>query len=581
MEFPVLPNVCVGDIGDVIKIYEDIVRRADRSTFPIPSEIQSQCFQEMSSRRLYDLNRRASIFKNHALAFAEASHDLLVRSASLTTASGQRSRLRQYSSIYIRIVSDDEETQKQQIDLLRDLIDAGVFVFSGGSPRTKTKDSNPIQQFILTFRKIYGLAAYIGLADRDRFELSGADLSEWLNNPSAAKEILLRNQINEEIAPETDPDHPEPEELPSPKTEHKVTPPLVARQGDLFGLPGTTEIKETGSSFFATRLEVEVQEIHRDELRKCGISSLISGLGFEDRTLFSNKFLATRLPGTSVHLIRYPAVGHADSILKVWSDAGNSVTEYPYQSALAHGAALGGLALVDISGLTKPIIFSAIREQLMTKGRVFVCHASAEFHYPLEEDIDALFAAERSEDSMAFLERLDQLLRGEKGPYKDIRLLRDAGDPSRARSLLAFASSKHERLFSLLDRREFDQIDVIAPKGNTPRARVALLAADFVRQNYANVRVSQIDSNDLFGLVQFLDQQYLDMYAAGGTNVELGLTGSKIQAVSAAILSSVRKVSQCWYLSPAAFDEKRFSKGIGPIRVFEIKVRKASPNSDG
>ena len=210
----------------------------------------------------------------------------------------------------------------------------------------------------------------------------------------------------------------------------------------------------------------------------------------------------------------------------------------------------------------------------MREGRVFVCHASAESHYPLEEDIEALFAAQKSDNPIAFLERLDQLLRGEKGPYRDLRLLNDEGDPSRGRALLAFASSKHERLFSLLDRREFDQIDVIAPTGDAPRARVAQLAADFVRQNYPNVRVSQINTNDLFGVVRFLDEQYLAVYGAGGANVELGLTGSKIQAVSAAILSSVRKVSQCWYLSPSEFDEKRFSKGVGPIRIFEIKVRR-------
>ena len=73
------------------------------------------------------------------------------------------------------------------------IIDAGVFVFAGGStvPRTKTRDSNPTQQFKLTYRKIYGLVNFIGLAERDRFELSGADLEEWLSEPS--KEILLRN----------------------------------------------------------------------------------------------------------------------------------------------------------------------------------------------------------------------------------------------------------------------------------------------------------------------------------------------------------------------------------------------------
>jgi len=188
----------------------------------------------------------------------------------------------------------------------------------------------------------------------------------------------------------------------------------------------------------------------------------------------------------------------------------------------------------------------------------------------LEEDLERLFAAQKQDDPRVFLESLDQVLRGEKGPYTAIRLLKEESDPSRARALLAFASAKHERLFSLLDRREFDQIDVIAPSGDTPRAKVATFAAEFVCQNHANARVNRIDSSDLIGLIRYLDEEYLKIYDKGGANLELGLTGSKIQAVAAAVLSTVRKVSQAWYLSPREFDEKRFSKGVGSIRIFEI-----------
>jgi len=45
-----------------------------------------------------------------------------------------------------------------------------------------------------------------------------------------------------------------------------------------------------------------------------------------------------------------------------------------------------------------------------------------------------------------------------------------------------------------------------------------------------------------------------------------------MQAVAAAVLSSQRKVSQAWYLSPKEFDEKRFSSGVGEIRLYDIKV---------
>jgi hypothetical protein len=97
-------------------------------------------------------------------------------------------------------------------------------------------------------------------------------------------------------------------------------------------------------------------------------------------------------------------------------------------------------------------------------------------------------------------------LTGEDGPYKDIKLLDDVSDPSRNRALLAFASPKHERLFSLLDRREFDQIEIITPKGDAPHAKVATYAAEFICQNCQSARkffqVSASKSFQLSGLSQ-------------------------------------------------------------------------------
>ena len=170
-----LTNVCVGDIGDIIKLYEEILRRYNPpKELPIPQNIQTECFRLLSSRRLYELNRRNVLFKDHALGFAQASHELLVRSYRKGVDNGTIvQRLRQYSSIYVRVTADEESRRSEQIDRLRELIDSSVFVFAGGAPRTKTKDSNPIQQFILSFRKIYGISSFIGLADRDRFELFG------------------------------------------------------------------------------------------------------------------------------------------------------------------------------------------------------------------------------------------------------------------------------------------------------------------------------------------------------------------------------------------------------------------------
>jgi hypothetical protein len=581
-----LTGVCVGDVGDVIKLYEEILRRGDSAnTYPIDDQTQSKCFQEMSARRLYDLNRRATYSKNHALAFAQTAHDLLVRSYR-NALKDQKSkvRLRQYSSIYVRVTAEDENSQKQQIDRLRDLIDAGVFVFAGGTPRTKTKDSNPILQFILSYRKIYGLAAYIGLADRDRFELSGEDLGRWLelDDVLAAKEILLRNQIDDEVdengvldngqcGQETEVTSQEQPAGALLTAAQDSAPGALSRQVDLFGALGSAAASPE-PRVWADKVSVSVRQISEDELAALPVKSTLVGLGFEDRTLASNKFLSGVLKPVTVHAIKYSVEGHSRAILDAWSKSAVVMVETAYDKALAALPRLDGLALVDISGLAKPLIFKAVRNELVARGRVLVCHASAERHYPLQEDLENLFAVEKSEDPVAFLESLADLLTGEDGPYKEIKLLDNASDPSRNRALLAFASPKHERLFSLLDRREFNQIEIIAPEGDPPHAKVAAYAAEFICQNYPNASVTKFGNDDLLRLVEYLDAKYLKIYGSGGANFELGLTGTKTQALAAAVLSSVRKVSQAWYLSPKKFDEKRFSSGVGSIRVYDISI---------
>jgi serine/threonine protein kinase len=569
-----LTNVCVGDIGDVIKLYEQILQQASAGkaqiSIPISDAIQSECFQALSSRRLYDLNRRGGYYKNHALAFAEAAHELLVRSAKKVPG-GQRG-LRQYSSIYVRVSADTPESLNEQIDKLRDLIDAGVFVYSGGAPRTKTKDSNPIQQFKLSYRKIYGLAAFIGLSDRDRFELTGDKLNNWLRG--ADKAVLLESQIGDEIDSydeEVAPRAAAPSPSHSPSSATVVQDPQATLFGDQFEVEVIERARRVSGSQ-AKPIDALVRELKPGDLAGLGVQSILTGLGFEDRTLASNDVLSASLRAVDVQAVRYHLEGHGPVIEALWRDRGHTLTEIDYSQAMAGGFRLNGLSLVDVSGLSKPIIFTAIRRELRAKGRVIVFHMSAQTHYPLEGDLQELFAAEQAKDPIAFLESLSKVLKGEDGPYTEKKLLDEELDLSRSRALLAFASPKHERLFSLLDRREFDYVDVIVPTGDAPRARVANYAAEFACQSYQNAKVTPRATGPLVDLISYLDEQYLELYGVGGANVELGLTGSKIQAVAAAVLASRRKIAQAWYLSPAQFDQNKFTSGVREARIYDIRL---------
>lgn len=575
-----LANVCVGDIGDVIKLYEEILEKAESSSLPVKSETQSRCFSEMCSRRLYDLNRRANYFKNHALAFAEAAHDLLVRSfkkspsrrkvasnrPSIPEKRSTSPRIRQYSLLYVRVTSDDEEAIRHQIDQLRDLIDAGVFVFAGGSPRSKTKDSNPIQQFVLAYRKIYGLTSFIGLADRDRFELSGSDLSNWLNSIADVKKILLRNQTSESFDNNTvtqEDESPDPEEVAS-----VVAPATPSKQGLLFDSPPKVE---GPSALPATRIQLACSILNQANLPNIPIDTVFSGLGFEERTLCSNEILAGNLSPARVYLLQYEYEGFGPQILELWQSRCKGLGIIDYRTLFNNLPPFSGNAMVDISGLTKPTIFAAIRRELSDKGSVFVAYQTAEQYYPLDDDLVPLLAAEAADDPAALLEGLSLILTGEQGPYTAHKLLPDTADPTRKRALIAFASAKHERLFSLLDRREYDQIEVITARGNNPRASVSRYAAKYACTNYNNTKLVEIVENDPRTLFEHLDERYLEL-VSNGFSVEVGITGSKLQTLAAAALAAARKVAQVWYLAPKNFDQKRFSKGAKSFQVFELSM---------
>ena len=407
-----LTAVCVGDIGDIIKLYEEMLKRTgNESSYPISNEIQSKCFREISALRLYDLNRRDSRsgnLKNHAIAFAQTAHGLLTRSYRKGMRNNDsKVRLRQYTSIYVRVTAEDEDSQKLQIDRLRDLIDAGVFVFAGGSPRTKTKDADPVLQFILSYRKIYGLASFIGLADRDRFELSGDDLRNWLelDDVQEAKEILLRNQIKSEVDAfgelMDDPLNSDESGVAqtvkssgnSESDDTKTQIEHIPAQAELaFELPEENS-DPVEYEPWADGIPISIREVSEEDISELAVDSILIGLGFEDRTLASNRLLAKYIRPREIRAIRYPVKGYSTEIMDVWSGFISENDVIGYDEAITALPELRGMSIIDISGLAKPFIFSSVRRELSEKGRVLVCHASAETYYPLQEDIDKLITA--------------------------------------------------------------------------------------------------------------------------------------------------------------------------------------------
>ena len=587
-----LAALCVGDIGDVISIYEMILSRAGRiQTLPVDPQVQSTCFQEYCSRRLYHLNRRRGELKDFALGFAEAAHELLMQSAAQTNGEGKPRRLRQYSSIYVRVTSGD---QGAQLDRLRELMDAGVFVLEAGpdAPRTKTRDSNPITQFVLTYRKLFGLSNFIGLSQRDRFELSGVDLEEWLSHPERTREILVRNLTGSGAGATV---KPEPEGTPAASEGDKPTTaasstapaPKASPPGRADALPTPRALTLFEIAEDDEELPVEIPDFARermprltepdgDELRALGVEGVVLGRGVEERALVSAQRLTESLDSLRAVLVSYPLDGHGAEVEQVTRKAASDVQIVDYRQAVAAGLPLpDGLTVVDVTGLAKPMIFDAVRRLLRRDGRVVVAHTAASIHYPLNEDIARVLDADERGDAYALLEALSGVLTGEARPYTFDKLLTTDADDSRRRLLCAAASPKHERLMSLIDERDYDRVDIVVPASDTPRSRLAQLAAEVAAKNFHSSSTVALPSDDLAGMLEFIADHYQRYYAHGNFDFELGLTGSKLHAVACAAACSALRFSQCWYVRPADFDVERFTQGFAESRFFLLESQRA------
>lgn len=308
-----LTAVCVGDLGDVITLYEHIIRRIKTGKkFPVDKEIQNQCFLELCNSRLYDLNRRDTKFLDFVESFADASHHMLLQS-SVKRSKSTRHELRQYTSIFINITHGNKQKQYDQI---RELIDNGIFNFQGGpaASRTNRQGLKPQQQFKLVFRKLYGVSKHIGLSSADRFELSGKALADWLENPKKGKEILINNLnlISEtklsELLVERHVQSEEFEIVPSKSSQLDLFDNNVIENNEM----GKKDVLDF--SFILNKLPI-VSPFNKTLIAKIQFDVIVIGLGFEDATLKSAMELA-RLKPKKVVFIQFGKVGKTKEIIQ-------------------------------------------------------------------------------------------------------------------------------------------------------------------------------------------------------------------------------------------------------------------------
>jgi tRNA A-37 threonylcarbamoyl transferase component Bud32 len=558
-----LEGFCVGDIGEVISLYDSMLRYY-KNSYPIKSEDQSKCFRDISSIRLFQLNRTESNIKlkDYALSFAEAAHELLLNSHKFTP-----QKLRQYYSIYIKITSGSKEEQDKQFDKIIELIDAGIFVFAGGSinPRITSSDTNPIKQFILIYRKLYGITSLIGFQQADRFELSGDKLIHYLENPKKGKEILMSGLGNNG------------KEIEDPaKYKYKTLKGEQFRHTDLF-ITEEPEQSDEKNPILATiikKKEPSVNILNKQIMSNSTFDNMILGLGFEDRALAEiQEILKSGFVVKKAICIKYKESGQSENIIKLLNEYKIPFHLISYDEFIAETfpQICNNNILCCASGLSKTLIFKCISNFYKFNNVVFA-HTLANQYYPLDSDIEKyLEECDKSEFDYEFLEKMtSNLIKGEKGPYTVIQLHDSNSDESKKRVLITFSSAKYERLFKIIDERDYDIIELITPIPDNPRTKLAKIASEILSKRFNHIFVKELDTNNIEQLIGYIYNKYYNYYIQNNYNVEFALTGSKRQTIVCSILVTILKVSKCWYISPSSWDTNRFSKGAIETSFFEI-----------
>jgi hypothetical protein len=570
-----LQAVCVGDLGDVVKLYEKILMRANPSEPTVPPEKQCDCFLEHSASLMHFLNRRDQHKKSLALSFAQASGELLTRSAKNGT-TGKR-RLRQYTKLYVRV--DAGPDFDSVVATLLDLLDAGVFVYDGGAPRAKTRDNDPVLQFKLSYRKMLGLASYMGLSDRDRFELSGENLKQWLSNPADAKDILVESE-SKSIAADT-----ERQEDADVQTRHLDSQPSVEPHAGESSQPKPVQLTFSESSTERTStpiypsLGLYAEALDIEQLADRNVEAAVIALGFEDRTVESAKRLLSVVRPRRLILVQYD--DHqgreiADEVNRLRIPAKRVGT---YQDLCRELSDIPGEVVLDASGFSKPFLFVAARDRVRQIGRLLVVHTLAEEYFPRDEDLEGRGISIDSQDN-DILSRLGDVFMGEQAPYNLTEVHQEMAEPERWRALMASASPKNDRLLHLLDARTYDAARIFAPPPTSIRRRVARVAAQLSASAAdSNVALIDVDTNDLPGALRKAEEVYNELYFGSGANIEIGLTGSKMHSIAFGALAGVARVAAAWYVSPKAYDMDRFTRGTCETRCFELLGSRSSEDN--
>lgn len=545
-----LAKVCVGDIGDIIHIYNLMLEeyKAQPHT-PLKIELQNKVYQNVSTNKLFDIDRNKNNLKDFVLTFAEASYKLLMESRD-------SERLRQYNTIYVKITSGD---QKFQINKLRELVDAGIFIYDGSpeAPRTTGNDTNPLLQFKLAFRKLLGLTNFIGISHSDRFELSGSELEAWLKDPQKGKSILLKTLVVENS--ESNEDMYDFDEI----IENK------ASQTTIDFVNSEEENKEIFNFFVSeNKILMNKHQFKTDLINDC--KQYVLGIGFEDRTYESLRRIIDSPNISKIYGIKHELKeGRFNDIMQLLNQSDKEIVILNLDDINVIDYSLK--TLIDVSGLSKSMIFNLIISARRNLNKIVILETEAESLSPSDVDLKEIINSQ--EQATEILKTVTENIEsGELKPYSIKNVYSTDTDESNSRVILCFSSPKFERMLTFLDQKQYDKILIIDPNKDNYRSKLARLSSKVIQDKYSSIEteVVEIDTDNQNEILKAMTILYQKYYLQEGCNFDIALTGSKIQTFCASVFAGVNKINNCWYISPKEWKSKSFSKGVSNTFIYFV-----------
>jgi hypothetical protein len=589
-----LAALCTGNLGDVIGIYGAMRSRAsaesavgDRDA-PLTRRLQQR---EISAYANVSLGHMVMHRENglwlmpHVDALGAASHKALKETTTERLA--KSGRYREYTRLSVRLKERDRDVLKQ----LYDLVDAGVLVLRGAS-KPRVKGSDPYTQYKFDFRTLLGVQAWSPVGRADRWELDPEQAREWLARPTLLAELTPRrdgasNKIGAGAeAEKLDTVAADPVKgVTLPRGEQTVADP----QMDLFQVdrapePADGATDEAGLEPRYTRL-VDMPPTRWDvvstpvplaaEALPWDDALLIVANGFEDRAIASVDLLGSALGEGSVAsslTLSYPLPGHRAEIAHVLGRISQETNEMESQLLAVQdyvGHAPQGEIVLDVSGMTKELIFGLVNTALRQRERCWILHTCAADYPPPDSELEPVATLLEAGDVAQGLDRLNALVAGVRGPFAPIPVVDPQRDTSRESFLAAFVTLKQERLRDTLAAMDAATRVAAIPSrdlvgGSSPRSRVlAALATITASPGLSIEPVSTVDPNESFRLLQRLHETFA---VNGPYDFEVALTGTKMQVVGAGMFAAVNQPAGVYYprpLRPAGggYDPAQFTRG--------------------